>query len=177
MAIGSTGTLSLVTGSPFPFPMSNVLGGSNSGSYVMGITGVDNFIHVFSVNSQTGVISEVNGSPFGTAGTPENMVLSPSGSFVYAFDGEETPMEGYSLNGSTGALTAVSGSPLTGMNLEIGHFDQSGLYLFGTSEGSLGPEFLPYAADPSTGILSTTTYEALGLPEGSFAVSDLNDAP
>jgi hypothetical protein len=105
------------------------------------------------------------------------MVVSPNGNFVYAFDGEENPMEGYSLNVSTGALTAVSGSPFTGINLQVGQFDQSGLYLFGPSEGSTSAEFLPYAADPSTGIISTTTYAPLGIPEGSFAISDLNDAP
>ncbi len=177
MSIGPTGTLTLVAGSPFSFPMAKVLG-EPSGKYLLGITGSSNDIHVFDINS--GVIAEGTGSPFATASTPENMVLSPNGNFVYAFDGEETPMEGYSLeNLSMGALTAVSGSPFTGLNLQVGQFDQSGLYLFGISEGSNSGEFLPYAADSSTGIISvtTTSYAPLGIPEGSFAVSDLNDAP
>lgn len=175
MSIGPTGTLTLVSGSPFNFPMAVVLG-ENSGKYLLGISGFDSHIHVFDINS--GVITEGTGSPFATASIPENMVLSPNGNFVYAFDGEETPMEGYSLeNLSTGALTAVSGSPFTGINLQVGRFDQSGDYLFGISEGSLSAEFLPYSADPSTGIISTTTYAPLGIPEGSFAISDLNDAP
>jgi hypothetical protein len=178
MSIGSSGALTLVPGSPFSFPMAKVLG-ENSGKYLLGITGLTNDIHVFTITS--GVIAEATaaGSPFTTASLPENMVVSPNGNFVYAFDGEETPMEGYSLNASTGALTAVSGSPFTGLNLEVGQFDQSGLYLFGVSEGSNSGEFLPYAADPSTGIISTTTttYTPLGIPEGSFAVSDLTDAP
>jgi Lactonase, 7-bladed beta-propeller len=177
MSIGSTGALTLVPGSPFSFNMAKVLG-DNSGKYLLGISGFDSHIHVFNIGSQ-GVITEATaaGSPFATAGLPENIVLSPNGNFVYAFDGEETPMEGYSLNVSTGVLTAVSGSPFTGINLEVGQFDQSGLYLFGTSEGSLSAQFLPYGADPSTGIISTTSYAPLGIPEGSFAISDLNDAP
>jgi hypothetical protein len=176
MSIGSTGTLTLVPGSPFGFPMAKVIG-ENSGKYLLGISGFDNHIHVFNIGSQ-GVITESTNSPFATAGLPENLVLSPNGNFVYAFDGEETPMEGYSLaNLSTGVLTAVVGSPFIGLNLEVGQFDQSGLYMFGISEGSNSGEFLPYAADPSTGIISTTTYAPLGIPEGSFAVSDLSDAP
>lgn len=177
MSIGVTGTLALVPGSPFSFPLAKVLG-ENSGKYLLGISGIDNHIHVYDIGAQ-GVITEATaaGSPFLTASLPENMVLSPNGNFVYAFDGEETPMEGYSLNLTTGALMAVSGSPFTGVNLEVGQFDQSGLYLFGPSEGSSSAEFLPYAADPSTGIISTTSYAPLGIPEGSFAISDLNAAP
>jgi hypothetical protein len=176
MSIGPTGALTLVAGSPFSFPMAKVVG-ENSGKYLLGITGLTNDIHVFTITS--GVIAEATaaGSPFATASLPENMVVSPNGNFVYAFDGEETPMEGYSLNVSTGVLTAVSGSPFTGLNLQVGQFDQSGLYMFGISEGSNSGEFLPYAADPSTGIISTTTYAPLGIPEGSFAISDLTDAP
>jgi 6-phosphogluconolactonase (cycloisomerase 2 family) len=176
MSIGSTGALTLVPGSPFSFPMAKVLG-ENSGKYLLGITGLTNDIHVFTITS--GVIAEATNSPFATASLPENMVVSPNGNFVYAFDGESIPMEGYSLNVSTGALTGVSGSPFTGVNLEVGQFDQSGLYLFGISEGSASAEFLPYAADPSTGIISTTTtsYAPLGIPAGSFAISDLTDAP
>jgi 6-phosphogluconolactonase (cycloisomerase 2 family) len=179
MSIGSTGTLTLVPGSPFGFTMAKVIG-ENSGKYLLGISGFDDHIHVFDIGSQ-GVITEATaaGSPFTTAGLPENMVLSPNGNFVYTFDGEETPMEGYSLNVSTGALTAVAGSPFTGLNLEVGQFDQSGLYMFGISEGSTSAEFLPYGADPSTGIIAATAtnYTPLGIPEGSFAVSDLTDAP
>jgi len=177
MSIGPTGVLTLVPGSPFSFTMSKVLG-ENSGKYLLGISGLDNHIHVFDIGSQ-GVIAEAiaAGSPFATASIPENMVVSPNGNFVYAFDGETTPMEGYSLNLSTGVLSAVSGSPFTGINLQVGRFDQSGLYLFGISEGSISGEFLPYNADTSTGIISATTYGPLGIPEGSFAISDLNAAP
>lgn len=175
MSIGSTGALTLVSGSPFNFTMSKVLG-ENSGQYLLGISGFDNAIHVFAIDS-SGAISEITNSPFATASIPENMVVSPNGNFVYAFDGLSTAMEGYSLNLSSGALTAVSTSPFTGVNLEVGQFDQSGLYLFGVAEGDVAADFGPYAADPTTGIISPATFVTLGFPGGSFAISDLNDAP
>jgi 6-phosphogluconolactonase (cycloisomerase 2 family) len=176
LAIGSTGALSLVTGSPFSFPMSKVLG-ENSGKYLLGITGFDDHIHVFGINSLTGVIGEVTGSPFATTSLPTNLVVHPSGSFVYGLDGLSTAMEGYRIDASTGALTGITGSPFTGVNLNAGEFDQSGKYLFGVAQGPVAIDFGPYGVDTSTGAISLLTYTLGGFPGGGFAVSDLNDAP
>jgi 6-phosphogluconolactonase len=173
----STGALSTVIGSPFTFSMSKVLG-ENSGKYLVGITGVDSHLYVFGID-QTGALSEI-GLPL-TQSIPVDLavspVASPNGSFVYTFDGLSLPMEGYELNASTGALTAVPNSPFTGVNLNAGQFDQSGLFLFGVAEGQVAIDFGPYGADTSTGIISTPKFGTLGFPGGGFAVSDLNDAP
>ncbi len=176
LAIGNTGALTAVPGTPFNFgvSMAKVLG-ENSGKYLLGISGVDNNIYVFGITSGTGVIAEVTGSPFATAATPVNLVVHPSGTFVYAFDGLSLPMEGFEISAS-GTLTGVQGSPFTGVNLNAGQFDQSGLYLFGTSQGT-EVEFGPYGVDTGSGLISLLKYELGGFPGGSFAVSDLNDAP
>jgi hypothetical protein len=177
LAIGS-GTLSVVPGSPFSFPMSKVLGES-SGKYLVGITGVDSHLYVFGINAQTGALSEI-GLPL-TQSTPVDLAVSPApspnGSFVYAFDGLSLPMEGYELNTSTGALTVLTESPFTGVNLNAGQFDQTGLFLFGVAEGQVAIDFGPYGADTSTGVISPPKFGTLGFPGGGFAVSDLNDAP
>jgi len=176
MAIGATGTLSTIPGT-FNFPMSKVLG-EHSGNYLLGISGFDDHIHVFNIDS-TGAIAEATsaGSPFATASTPTNLVVHPNGSFVYTFDGLSLPMEGYELNASTGALTVLTNSPFTGVNLNAGQFDQSGKFLFGVAEGQVAIDFGPYGADTTTGVISTPKFGTLGFPGGSFAVSDLNDAP
>jgi 6-phosphogluconolactonase (cycloisomerase 2 family) len=176
MAIGATGTLSTIPGT-FNFPMSKVLG-ENSGNYLLGISGFDDHIHVFNIDS-TGAIAEATsaGSPFATASTPTNLVVHPNGTFVYTFDGLSLPMEGYELNASTGALTVLTNSPFTGVNLNAGQFDQSGKFLFGVAEGQVAIDFGPYGADTTTGIISTPKFGTLGFPGGGFAVSDLNDAP
>jgi len=177
LAIASNGVLSIVPNSPFSFPMSKVLG-ENSGKYLVGITGVDSHLYVFGIN-QTGALSEI-GLPL-TQSIPVDLavspVASPNGSFVYAFDGLSLPMEGYELNASTGALTVLTNSPFTGVNLNAGKFDQSGLYLFGVAEGQVAIDFGPYGADTSTGVISAPKFGTLGFPGGGFAVSDLNDAP
>jgi DNA-binding beta-propeller fold protein YncE len=170
----STGALSKVIGSPFTFSMSKVLG-ENSGKYLLGISGVDSHLYVFGINSQTGAIAEI-GSPTLTLSIPVDLAVSPNGTFVYTFDGLSLPMEGYEIQ-SSGTLMAVSGSPFTGVNLDQGKFDQSGLYLFGVAQGQVAIDFGPYGADPSTGVISPPKFGTLGFPGGGFAVSDLNDAP
>jgi 6-phosphogluconolactonase (cycloisomerase 2 family) len=174
LTIGS-GTLSTVIGSPFSFSMSKVLG-ENSGKYLLGISGLDSHVYVFGINAQTGAITEI-GTPTLTASLPVDLAVSPSGSFVYTFDGLSLPMEGYQLDDSTGTLTVLTTSPFTGVNLETGKFDQSGLFLFGVAEGQVAVDFAPYGADTSTGVISAPTFTTLGFPGGGFAVSDLNSAP
>jgi hypothetical protein len=170
-----SGVLSTVAGSPFNFGVSiGKILGENSGEYLVGISGVDSNIYVFGITAGTGVLA--SGTAFATASIPINIAVNPTGTFVYAFDGLSTPMEGYGISAS-GVLTAVAGSPFTGVNLNAGQFDQSGLYLFGTAQGEAAIDFGPYGVDTSTGQITALTYELGGFPGGSFAVSDLTDAP
>jgi 6-phosphogluconolactonase len=170
----TTGVLTAITNSPFALSVSQLVG-ENTGKYMLGIDGVSSAIRVFSITS--GAISDVAGSPFATVSAPVNIVMAPSGNFVYALDGLSLPMEGYSLSTSSGILTAVQDSPFTGINLDLAQFDQSGSFLFGVSEGPVAAEFAPYAVNSSSGVITTTTYEPAGFPCGSFAVTDLSDAP
>jgi hypothetical protein len=151
-AIGSNGSLTAVAGSPFVFPMWQVVG-EPTGKYLIGTTGKnlmvngsDDFnLYVFSITQtgpSAGAIAPVSGSPFSTGTiSPFSIAVqsNTNGNFVYSFSVNDTEtgfngIEGYQL-GSTGALTAVSGSPFTGMtNGSWGQFDQSGNFLFAYSE-------------------------------------------
>ena len=170
-----TGVLTAVTGNPFSISVAKLLG-ENTGKYMFGIDGVSSVIHVFSI-AQTGIISDVASSPFATAAVPIDIVVHPNGNFVYAVDGLGLPMEGYALSASTGTLTAVAGSPFTGVNVDVAEFDQSGLFMFGVSEGNVAAEFGPYATNTSSGVVSPATFEPGGFPGGSYAVTDLSSAP
>src|SRR4029077_1401593 len=121
----------------------------------------------------------VVGSPFATTASPINIAVSPNGRFVYTFNqdtqGVIGPMQGFQLNSSTGALTPLSGiSPFTGLNAEIGRFDQSGLYLFAVAdEPNLNVKgTFPYTADPNSGAL-TSTLPFFGAPGLVYAVTDV----
>ena len=146
--------------------------GENTGAYLFGVNGQTANLYVYTINSTGGLTPPT--TPFATAAVPEDIVVNPSGKFVYTFDGSVTPMEGYQIQ-SGGALQAVAGSPFTGIDLDGGQFDQSGLFLFGVGAGA-GSTFGPYDV-ASTGVISASTFPSLGFLGGSFAVTDLDNAP
>src|SRR5579863_9776321 len=171
-SIGPSG-LTPLTNSPFPFnfPVAK-LRGDNSGSYLLGIDGQTANLYVFTLSAG---VPSAPVSPVATAAIPVDLVVHPTGTFVYTFDGLSTPMEGYGFSG--GALTKLTASPFTGVNLDQGQFDQSGLFLFGVAEGPVAIDFGPYGVDTTSGTVSALTLGTLGFPGGGFAVSDLTDAP
>ena len=188
----TTGALTAVPGSPFQgagFNMAEVAGES-TGKYLLGITeqsglhggSVDNNVYVFGI-TQTGLSNAGALTPvtplFATTASPINIAVSPNGKFVYTFNqdslGAFGPVQGFQLNSSTGALTPLSGiSPFTGLNAEIGRFDQSGLYLFAVADEPTQnvTGMFPYTADPSTGAL-TSTFPFFGAPSLVYAVTDV----
>jgi len=147
--IGGSGALTAAVGSPFLYPMAEVVGDA-SGQYLIGTTGgvngADAHLYVFGIQqtgSNAGAISPVLGSPFNTLYSPYSFALqsNPGGVLLYSFslvtDGTFNPIEGYQLNSSTGALTAVSGSPFLNFLGSEGEFDQAGNYLFVANETTL----------------------------------------
>jgi 6-phosphogluconolactonase (cycloisomerase 2 family) len=67
-------------------------------------------IFAFTINSKTGTLTEVTGSPFPTGSSgdyPTAIGMDPGGNFVYVsiFDTESPYLEAYPINRNTGALT------------------------------------------------------------------------
>ena len=110
MAINpANGNLSAVSsiGSVGPFgvtmtPLSNFLYSSNySGS-----------VSAYGVNSNTGALTSVAGSPYAATNAIQQIGVDASGKFVYAMNlGFPSTVYSYSLNQLTGALTPIAGSP------------------------------------------------------------------
>ena len=191
----NVGVLTLLTGSPFNFPMWQ-LQGDPSGTFLIGTTGStlhfsgadDNHLYVFNIlasGTTPGAISEVAGSPFTTQFSPFNIAVSPapaSGSieFLYSFsvnDGDTAynAIEGYQLDTTTGALSAITGSPFT--TLATGHwgqFDQSGTLLFVYSDvlgGAASTQLAPLAVS-STGLLTQPVPSLTLATAGYWVVTD-----
>lgn len=170
----SGSSLTVVPGSPFFFPMTQVAGDA-SGKYLIGTTSslADNHLYVFSIEqsgANAGAIAQVAGSPFATKYSPYEVVAQPiGGELVYSFSLSSTggnPVEGYQLNTSSGALTALSGSPFPAAVADLGFFDQGGGYLFGLNQLTL----TAYAVSSSGGLTSVGT---LSEGYGSIAVADV----
>jgi 6-phosphogluconolactonase (cycloisomerase 2 family) len=175
----TTGALTPVLGSPFPFNMSSIYG-EKSGKFLLGttgnLTGVDNHIYVFGIDQITGAIAQVSGSPFATISDPLDLAVNPNGSWVYSFNedsaGALAGMEGYQIDPSTGALKALPSSPFVTLKASKGQFEQSGRFVFAIGAVTNSGIVTPYSADTSTGAL-TGTIVPLGFPGlGSFAVTD-----
>src|SRR2546421_4320338 len=123
-SVGPGGTLTIVPGSPF------MTGGNGSGLYAASNTATvtirkkilyvantgSNNISGFSINTTTGALTLVPGSPFATKGNGSffgiSLAVTPNGKFVYAGNAGSGNISAFSV-GSNGALTSIAGSPFS----------------------------------------------------------------
>jgi len=136
----------------------------------------------FTVDAETGALTEVSGSPFAAGPAPFNVITDPAGKFAYVVNSYEGSgsdagsLSAYTINASTGILTAITGSPFgTGIFPLTGAVDPSGRFLYvggelatfftiNASTGALTAQALPgfetnlMALDPSGRFL----YAAIG---------------
>jgi 6-phosphogluconolactonase (cycloisomerase 2 family) len=74
-----------------------------------------NNVSGYTINSETGALTTVAGSPFAAGAFPASVAVNPSGRFAYvANSGASDNVSGYRINSETGALTAIPGSPFPG---------------------------------------------------------------
>jgi 6-phosphogluconolactonase len=166
--IGSDGSLAPpVAGSPFPasYPINSLgsNGVSSPATYLYAAEGDDlpvssGAVAAFSIDQQTGGLTNVAGSPFSTDsyGFPGQIIYDPLG-FVYVTISNQPNgpnyIEGFAVNASTGGLTAVPGSPFPVSTVLFGPaLDASGHFLFaGVGANDTIDEF---QVDPTTGSLT-----------------------
>jgi 6-phosphogluconolactonase (cycloisomerase 2 family) len=108
-------------------------------------------VPVLSVNSTTGALTTVPGSPFGS-GTPRAIAVSASGNFVYTANSDGTSTVGeYKLNTTTGALTSV-GTIATGTGPYGVAVDPSNRFVYAVGIDTNG--VYAYSINSSTGALT-----------------------
>jgi 6-phosphogluconolactonase len=80
--------------------------------YALSNTSPQNTISVFAINSSTGVLNPIVGSPFQLPfGTSYSVALHPSGKFLYVSYPQTEQIAAWSVNASSSTLTIVPGSP------------------------------------------------------------------
>jgi 6-phosphogluconolactonase (cycloisomerase 2 family) len=167
------GTLTL-SGTPTPAgsgPWAAVI--DPSGKYLLVTNNYfsDN-VSVFSIDSDSGVLTEVAGSPFFANGNPTEILITPSGKFVYATNPSLGVVTAFSF--SNGVLTPVPGSPFSSGAGAFGlAVDATERFLYVANPAAINPP--PYQSttgnisgfniDPVTGALSPI----LGSPFASIA--------
>ncbi len=154
-AIGANGSLNAVSGSPFAVPANmyaNFITLDASGNFLyVALEGgplVASAVAGFAINSSTGQLTAVPGSPFALTNHPAGIAAAPGG-YIYVSNGDGQWggerggwIDGFRIAGS-GALTAVPGSPFplppfagapvvdaTGQFLYVPHHSTSTIYGF-----------------------------------------------
>lgn len=180
----TTGDLSpmLAGGTAFPLNIATPRADS-SGKFLFGVAGfgdegtaTDAHIHVFSIDPNTGVPTEIAGSPFATATPPLDFAISPNGKFLYSFgttsSSTAAPIEGFQIDPTSGALTALTGSPFASLpGAGQCKFDQSGGIMI-CSDLYGGSTFRVFAANSTTGALTHTGTDLISVSTLPFAVTD-----
>jgi 6-phosphogluconolactonase (cycloisomerase 2 family) len=128
-------------------------------------------IGALAVNSTTGALGVVPGSPFPADDVPVVVHVHPSGQFVYTENTPNLPISSFTLQSvsgfsidSTGALASVPGSPFTPpMNADLTGFaiHPAGKFLY-ASTGPAANGILAWSIDSTTGALTV-------LPASPFA--------
>jgi 6-phosphogluconolactonase len=73
-----------------------------------------NTVSAFSVNSGTGMLTAVPGSPFVAGAAPLGIAVDRLGKFVFVANQNDGTISVFSINSSNGALAPVPGSPFSG---------------------------------------------------------------
>ena len=121
----------------------------------------DGTISAFSINSTTGVLTEITGSPF-TNGTtdPAAVAVSPNGNFLFVASFEsDAAISVFSINATTGALTQVTGSPFPSPEGNAIAVSPNGDFLYVTGS-ALGA----FSINTTTGALTAATGSPYTLP-------------
>jgi len=112
----TSGALTEIPGSPFP---------AGSDPYFVAVDPSGRFVYTanfyfglyagnvsgYAIDSATGALAAVPGSPFPAGNNPGGIAVDVSGRFVYTANDGSSTSSGYVIDQSTGALSPIQGSP------------------------------------------------------------------
>lgn len=150
----TSGALTPVPGSPFPLnpvSMSDTMPGQvvvdSSGKFVFATAVNNSAVAAFSIDTSSGVLTAVPGSPFNAGTHP--LSLATAYSFLYVANTGDGTLSGYKIDSTTGVLTPLTGSPfaIPAATLAV---DAYGPYLYVSGTGGMSA----YKIDGTNGALT-----------------------
>jgi 6-phosphogluconolactonase (cycloisomerase 2 family) len=145
--------LTPVPGSPFPAganPLSLAVGASGKFLYSANPDAASASISGFSIDSTSGALSPLSGSPFPLP-VSHYMATDQTGAYLYVTAGAN--IVGYAIDATTGALTALPGFPLAaGANAYSITIDPTNQFLYVANDGAAN--IAGFRLDNSTGALT-----------------------
>jgi 6-phosphogluconolactonase (cycloisomerase 2 family) len=171
----TTGALTAVPGSPFGAAVLHAPTGlaadpagkflfvaNECGSILCTISPtVSGNVSVFTIDSTTGALVEINGSPFFAGLSPVSLVVDPTGKFLYVVNLNGGPplsagVSAFSINSSTGVLTPLTvSSYATGQEPISVAMDPAGKFLYVVN--AFDRNVSAYTINSTTGALSPVT--------------------
>jgi 6-phosphogluconolactonase len=82
-----------------------------SGNFVYVTNVIGNNVSGYTIDSSTGVLTAITGSPFAAGSAPYSVSVEPSGTFAYVTNFYGGNVSGYTIDSKTGVLTPITGSP------------------------------------------------------------------
>jgi len=122
-------------------------------------------LYGYQLNTTTGQLTAVPGSPFNERLAPSALAVNPAGTFLFVGNGADNDVSVFQINTTTGALTEVPNSPFAtglGTTPTVLTTDPTGTFLYvanssGTAAGdNVAGEIDAYVINPSTGELTPT---------------------
>jgi len=151
----------VVQATPNPVAGAQIPGGivatSNNFLYVTEAEGTGGLVYAYGVNTSTGDLTPVMGSPFNTgiAQPAQEMPVDPAGEFLYITEPNINQVAAFAI-GANGALTAVAGSPFDTNDTRptAATIDSSGHYLYVSNQASSQGTISAFSIDGGTGALT-----------------------
>jgi 6-phosphogluconolactonase len=129
----------------------------------------------FSINSSTGALAEMTGSPFSLGGTRPGAgglsTIVSGGTYMYATDLNAGAVAGFAFDSSSGKLTAVPGSPFPVGNtpVQAAQTGEQGQFLYISNLNDSAGGISAFTIDVNTGALTPIPGSPFPIgPAGSF---------
>ena len=114
-----------------------------------------NDVSAYTINSTTGELKSISGSPFAAGSNPMSVNVDVTGRSAYVANHGSNNVSAYIINSSTGALTPVVGSPFAaGTEARFVQVDPSGKFVYVVNAGS--NDVWAYTIQPGTGALTVS---------------------
>jgi 6-phosphogluconolactonase (cycloisomerase 2 family) len=130
-----------------------------------------NGVRSFTINTSTGIPTEVTGSPVAAGSGVGAVLVDRTGAFLYAANKFDNTISAYTITAS-GALTAITGSPFTTGTTPLGLAEDTtkGYLAVACLGGS--PDLQLFQISATTGALTSALTQSTGSvsPAGAYAV-------
>jgi 6-phosphogluconolactonase len=143
----------------------------SSGSLVAtGSTQGSGTVSAYAIDSSTGALTLVPGSPFAAGSNPYSLTVDPSSRFVYVANRDSNNVSAYTVDATTGALTVVPGSPFaTGFDPYFIAADPKGKFVYVVNQRS--NTISAFSIDNETGALTQINGSPFGSQYGPKSVT------